>query len=551
MLKYYSVLISILIISSTVIYINNEADAKDDENEILLPNDSSSSFTEHPHDDSDDDDDDVISISAGQDHSCAVYSNGTAFCWGKSPGLGFIEETNAYDTDTRINNTGFYRPTYVFHPEQVPMNAIQTGKRFSCGLRDNGSVMCWGDDNYGELGNDDSTAAATTSKYPSYVHLPEYRYATQISSQWYYTCAVMDNGSAMCWGKNDLFSGMSSRVPEYVILPEDRTVIQIATGRSHVCAILDNQSTTCWGDNRHGANGDGTTEDSVEPSTYVEFPEERFAIDIAVGFENSCAIMDNGSVMCWGRNYSRALGSQIIAPQGTGLDPALTPIYSALPEGETAVRITGYGDKFCVILNSGDLHCWGDYYPSQWNSNTQMPGGLKVSQVNLGSGHGCVILENGSSVCFGEGSWGERGDGILHSNLADPNYILTPECALPSACPASDQAHPPNAYDDDGDGFTRTYEQYCGTDDQDETSFPIDLDGDGICDYRDSNVSVTETESSSESSSGNNWKGGDDPLLSSNSSSNSTNIPWVGASETVVIFILAIVYIGIARRDLN
>ena len=78
-----------------------------------------------------------------------------------------------------------------------------------------------------------------------------------------------------------------------------------------------------------------------------------------------------------------------------------------------------------------------------------------------------------------------------------------------------------------------------------------DVDGDGICDSKDSNVSVAETESSSESSSGNNWKGGDDPLLSSNSSSNSTNIPWVGASETVVIFILAIVYIGIARRKLN
>merc|ERR1711991_1239656 len=94
-------------------------------------------------------------------------------------------------------------------------------------------------------------------------------------------------------------------------LSETRQAVQIACGNVHVCAVLDNGRIKCWGDNWYWQPGyDETTieEDPPEASTYVQFAAGLNAVQVACGYDYSCALFDNGDVRCWGKNDEGQLG---------------------------------------------------------------------------------------------------------------------------------------------------------------------------------------------------------------------------------------------------
>ena len=168
--------------------------------------------------------------------------------------------------------------------------------------------MCWGYNNNGRLGD----GTTTTSSTPVAVSLPAGRTATALALGDWHSCAILDDGSAMCWGYNafgQLGDGTTtdSNIPVAVNLPAGRTATALAVGGYHSCAILDDGSAMCWGYNFYGQLGDGTTTYSSTPVAVI-LPAGRTATALALGGAHSCAILDDASTMCWGYNNYGQLG---------------------------------------------------------------------------------------------------------------------------------------------------------------------------------------------------------------------------------------------------
>ena len=89
-----------------------------------------------------------------------------------------------------------------------------------------------------------------------------------------------------------------------------------SSGAAHSCGILDDGSIKCWGYNLNGRLGDGTTADSNKPVA-VNLPVGRTASELALGASHSCAILDDGSMMCWGDNNYGRLGDGTTADSNT------------------------------------------------------------------------------------------------------------------------------------------------------------------------------------------------------------------------------------------
>ncbi|SVB87742.1 uncharacterized protein METZ01_LOCUS240596, partial [marine metagenome] len=127
-----------------------------------------------------------------------------------------------------------------------------------------------------------------------------------VSNGYYHTCAVLDDGSLYCWGRNyngQLGDGTTTDIPTpvQVSLPTGRTASSVSNGYYHTCAVLDDDSLYCWGQNWNGQIGDDTTTDSSTP-VEVSLPTGRTASSVATGRYHTCAVLDDGSLYCWGDN---------------------------------------------------------------------------------------------------------------------------------------------------------------------------------------------------------------------------------------------------------
>ena len=117
-----------------------------------------------------------------------------------------------------------------------------------------------------------------------------------------------------------------------------RTAVDIGVGEVSVCALLDNDDVKCWGWNHKGQLGDGTnTTKNSPPSSAITFPTGRTPVaisDSGAGLHRACALLDDGTVSCWGRNDYGQLGDGTTTDRNT---PVLT---DSLGTGRTAVHVT-------------------------------------------------------------------------------------------------------------------------------------------------------------------------------------------------------------------
>ncbi|MEC8340175.1 MAG: putative Ig domain-containing protein, partial [Candidatus Thermoplasmatota archaeon] len=184
--------------------------------------------------------------------------------------------------------------------------------------------------------------------------------AQNIAGGRYHTCAIVDNGSVACWGGNSdgqLGDGTTNSRSTPTLtdsLGVGRTAVQVATGDYFTCVMLDNDEVKCWGDNQYGQLGDGTTTDKTSPpSSAITFPTGLTPVALVAGDEQACAIMDDESLTCWGRNEFGELGD------GTTTDRT-SPTAVSLNAGENVIDV-GSGDEYtCALLDDGSIKCWGD-----------------------------------------------------------------------------------------------------------------------------------------------------------------------------------------------
>jgi alpha-tubulin suppressor-like RCC1 family protein len=143
--------------------------------------------------------------------------------------------------------------------------AITAGSQHSCALLGGGTVKCWGDNTYGQLG--DGTTDTMTSTPVTVTGLSG---TTAIAAGADHTCALLTDGSVKCWGANhsgQLGDGTTTNWPSPMAASGISMATAITAGTAHTCALFGDGTVRCWGSNGSGQLGDGTWTDRSAPVT--------------------------------------------------------------------------------------------------------------------------------------------------------------------------------------------------------------------------------------------------------------------------------------------
>lgn len=177
---------------------------------------------------------------------------------------------------------------------------VATGRLHSCALSDAGKVLCWGNNQYGQLGNETNSPKLL----PTLVKLNAE--AKSISSGDYHTCAQTIAEEIYCWGSNEFGQlGNGSKIDSHSPVKVQSltgAAKKISSGSDHNCAELGDSTIKCWGKNASYQLGSNNTSDSQVPvkslyqSTLPVFPLKS----LSSGFNHNCLVDKNGKAFCWG-----------------------------------------------------------------------------------------------------------------------------------------------------------------------------------------------------------------------------------------------------------
>ncbi len=278
----------------------------------------------------------VKSVAAGKVHTCAILYDDTVVCWGKND-TGQIGGSSAASWKVLSGTPG------------DPLNGgtanrIAGGEYHTCAiLTTDNSVQCWGSNGNGRSGGG----------VPS---LGSGKTATEIAVNDFSSCAILDDGVVKCWG--DLGSPSLG----------GKTAIGVTMGQRYACALLNDKTVKCWNTNGFfidgGAGGGPSGSNRVLRGTRGNPLGGQTAIQIAVGYDHSCAIMESDhSVKCWGVNvgvhntdfYGKIVGEVPMTggSNGTGTSTGETATLTAASTPTATALEADAGGKICALAFSG------------------------------------------------------------------------------------------------------------------------------------------------------------------------------------------------------
>lgn len=351
----------------------------------------------------------ATTIAAGSSDVCYTRADGTAACWTTTVGGDPFNEIPI--TITR---------ELTSLPDLNGVVALYRGSSFDCARRKNGSITCWGDYDQGQLGDGEFGVVGSSTPLP--LALDDATWSS-ISAGLGTACGILANGSVACWGSNSA-SGLgaepeveSSAVPlPFTALGSVTAVAQWLGGG---CALPGDGTVECWGEafgGRLGTDFDATAESaSSEPVTIAGLSD---AVGLATGTGASCAVLGDGSVRCWGHNATGLLGT---------FDDSGLPAESATPlevPGLTEISKVSMYWHACALKIDGTVWCWGDNYSGQLGAGfatpvaapLQVEGLSGVADIAVGGGFTCVLLSDETVACWGSNSYGQLGDGLATDN---------------------------------------------------------------------------------------------------------------------------------------
>jgi alpha-tubulin suppressor-like RCC1 family protein len=345
----------------------------------------------------------VVQLAAGAEHTCARFSSGELRCWGS-------DREGQIGDDEDIIGPIDPIPSTVVSGLDRDVAAVVAGDEHTCALVTGGGVKCWGNDGFGQLGNDPG---------PNDAGVPEdvtglATGVTAIAAGSTHTCAVVAGGAVKCWGRNNSGQlgddGSSSFEYEPVDVVGVTGAVALAAGAEHTCALVTGGAMKCWGRNGYGQLG----------NDQVGLGDQRVAVDviglggaavaITAGGEHTCALLDSGAVRCWGFDMLGQLGNTSIAPWTTLPDDVV-----GATSGVTAIA-AGAGNT-CAIAG-GALRCWGtDRFGQLGDGAPGVNQGAPVDVVGIagataiavGTDHACVALDTGEVRCWGSNAAGQLG----------------------------------------------------------------------------------------------------------------------------------------------
>jgi alpha-tubulin suppressor-like RCC1 family protein len=263
-------------------------------------------------------------ISPGLDHTCGIESGGATYCWGCNTSLqaGAIGQ----NPSNRPVNAGV---------EKQNATAVSAGATYTCILGSASTrTRCWGTAERGALGNGPPLSDATETAVEADVG----GNVTAIGTGDRHTCAIDANKNGLCWGDNNFGQLGNPDIAGPLDAPGNRIAggqaLAVGAGGNFTCIIAAADSTVrCFGGNQNGELGragapDTATHPTPEPVVQPGAPSAHIqASSIGVGREHACAVLTgSGEVVCWGKGSDGQLGD------GTaGGDPRTMPVFVLPP----------------------------------------------------------------------------------------------------------------------------------------------------------------------------------------------------------------------------
>jgi len=225
-----------------------------------------------------------VAVDDGISHACARRRDGSVVCWGQNEHAQLGDGTIA-NASVPVQVAG------LRDAADLALGAIQ-----SCARRRGGSVVCWG--SIGPLPTTGSGSAFDRLLPTPIVGLTD---AVEIGAGGVHVCARRRGGTVVCWGENHAGQlGDGTQVPR-TLAPAPvvglTDAVELAIGTNHSCARRSTGEVVCWGENALGQLGDGTTTRRFTPTPVVGVD---LAVEVAAGFRHSCARRASGELFCWG-----------------------------------------------------------------------------------------------------------------------------------------------------------------------------------------------------------------------------------------------------------
>jgi alpha-tubulin suppressor-like RCC1 family protein len=330
-------------------------------------------------------------------------------------------DTNA--TAEQLTDTKTY--TLSVTAKSGSYKQIMAGSYVSCVLTNDNGVKCWG------LKTATGYNAAANSALPTSV--------TGLSSgvkslgttggPSAHLCVVTDGGGVRCWGEgaNGKLGNNGTTDALTPVTPTGLTtgVASVATGGQNSCAVMTDGTLKCWGSNANGQLGDGSTTNSNAPKTIAGAADVK---KVAIGNQHICYLTNAGSVMCAGQNFQAQFGNG---------NRTSTTAFVAAGGGTSGSGLTGVNDinatsyLTCFLLNTGVTKCAGyDQYGDMGTgsvtsaiNSTPQTADVSAASISGSIGHQCAVTTSGGAKCWGQGTTGKLGTNSTANSGMPTNVV--------------------------------------------------------------------------------------------------------------------------------
>ena len=331
----------------------------------------------------------ATSVACGVCHTCASLTNGTVMCWGNNSQKQLGLDNGLINVPTA--------PTAV--PDISDVTSVAANSYHTCALLTDGTITCWGYNANGQIGVGSSENLITTPTAVSGITT-----ATSLTLGKQHTCALLSNGGVMCWGMND-YGQLGDGTNTNRLTPTPVSGIDSATsvgaGDTHTCAVLRSGGVKCWGNNEMYQLGDSNTNNRHSHLTPTIVPQINSATSVGAGESHTCALLKDGGVMCWGNNYEGALGNAVVA--------YFSKIPVAAFDLTSATSLSSGDWHMCAGLKDGSVRCWGNNEHGQLGDGTTTNKDTPTAVSTVAIGANCAVTNPvngnagvGSDSCGGK-----------------------------------------------------------------------------------------------------------------------------------------------------
>ncbi len=350
-------------------------------------------------------------VAAGFGHGCAVDVRGTLLCWGVND----YGQLGLGDTMLRTEPTAVGSAT--------DWQQVSAGWSHTCGVKRDGTLHCWGQNDQSQLGLGDTMLRTEPTPVGS---ATDWR---QVSAGMAHTCAVKTEGTLFCWGDNGSGQlGLEDRErrarPAQVGSASDWR--QVSVNRSQTCAVKLDGSLYCWGSNGLGQLGLGDSTSRALRPRRVGSADDW--LQVSTGSAHTCGLRGEGALLCWGKNGAGRLGL------GDTMDRFLPTRVGSTSDWR---QVWAGRSHTCALKRDGSLYCWG------WNASgqlglgdmrdrtrpTQVGSSSDWQQVHAGGDHTCGVRDDGTLLCWGENAYGQLGSGERETERPTPAAVSGGTCS--------------------------------------------------------------------------------------------------------------------------